>query len=106
MSYSKETNATTQVAVHLGGAMGSLHVPRLTISADVEIPDDLGIGELHVVYDREANEIADALIGHLPGAVVDRVLVRLLERHASSLRVIHDGLFGVEYGGHRDEAKR
>lgn len=86
----------TEIHVHRAGPIGNMHVPTLAIHATTEMPD-IPFGEplakAREIHVRDAQQIADALIGHLPGGTLDMVLIRLLEHKASYLRAGVDAPF-------------
>lgn len=77
----------TEVQVHRAGAIGAKHVPTLAIYAHAEVPETLSLDESRALYLEEGRQIAEALFQHLPGGVVDQILIQLLERRASLLRI-------------------
>lgn len=77
----------TELKVHRAGAIGGKHVPTLAIYAHDEIPHTNSIEEAAALYRAEGRKIADTLMDHLAGGVVDQILVRLLEHKASLLRI-------------------
>ena len=86
----------------------TLHFPRvepwtqehLTLIFDKRLPDHVAKGTLaderHVrdYYESEGREIANALLRHLPGGLIDGLLVALLDHKRSLFRVPH-----VQEGG-------
>lgn len=75
----------TEIHVHRAGAIGEQHVPTLAILAHDEMPEHTSLEEARAVYLEEGARVADALIQHLAGGVLDQILVRLLEHRASLL---------------------
>jgi hypothetical protein len=87
VSYLPGDDRHTEVVVHRAGAIGDQHVPKLTIVAVDEMPEHATLGSARLDYIHEGQTIADALLDHLSGGVIDQLLARLLERKASLLRV-------------------
>ncbi len=67
--------------------VGSVKVEPMTITAHRPPPSHKSIKVAARAHRREGRMVADALWHHLPGGTVDQILLRLLERRASLLRV-------------------
>lgn len=76
----------TTLHVYRAGAIGEQHVPTLAIIAHAEMPEFNSLDEARALYVDEGTKIADALIQHLAGGVLDQILLRLLTARASLLR--------------------
>lgn len=93
MSYEPGDFRDVEVQVHRAGPIGDCHVPTVAIYLHPEWltpPTDVTLEELAGTFDQEAQQIADALIGSLPGGVLDRLVGRLLTYKASHFIVNHD----------------
>ena len=75
--------ATLNEPLRLHRAIGGL---PLVVEIDEETPE-LGRATQELGYRTEASLLADALYASLPGGVIDRLLIELLERRASRLIV-------------------
>ena len=84
----------TEVVVHRAGAIGALHVPTFSISAHTEMPDRKAgmeaVADSETIFEHDASQIADALIGSLPGGTLDRLVGKLLAYKASHFIVNHE----------------
>ena len=78
---------TTEVLVYRAGAIGVNHVPVLRILAVTEVPDQSTLEGSRTLYQRDAQQLAEALFQHLPGGTIDQLLVELMQRRACLLRV-------------------
>jgi hypothetical protein len=87
IGYQPGDDRHTHITVHRAGNIGDKHVPRLTITAVDEMPDHATLASARIDYQHEGQQIADALLDHLPGGVIDQLLARMLERRASLLRI-------------------
>lgn len=83
----RDGRRTTDVVLHSAGRMGEHPVPVLRIVAAEEFPLDLPPYEGRALHAREGRELAEALWNHLAGGTVDQLLVALLDRKATELRV-------------------
>lgn len=92
MSYELKDDRQAEVRVHRAAAMGDRHVPQCVIRIVAEWPDshESSLDVLSAEFDKEAQELADALIASLPGGTLDRLIGRLLSYKASH--------FVVSYG--------
>jgi hypothetical protein len=78
--------------VHKASPTGRVHVPDMVIKTDGVWPDvrDLEDGwekRIIVKHEAEGRAIAEAMWRSLSGGTVDQVLLALMERRASLLRV-------------------
>ena len=80
-----------EIEVHRAGKIGRMHVPTFQISASTEIPERIASAETAVdnreIFERDATEIFEVLVGCLPGGTVDRLIAKLLQHKASDLVV-------------------
>jgi hypothetical protein len=93
MSYEPGDFRDVEVRAHRAGPIGDCHVPTVAIYLHSEWPtpsNDVTLEELARTFDGEAQQIAAALIGSLPGGVLDRLVGRLLAYKASHFIVNHD----------------
>lgn len=67
-------------------------IESLTIVLDESIPEhpDATLATVHRDFERDAEALAAALCGALPGGTVDALTVELLRRKATSLVVLRD----------------
>jgi hypothetical protein len=64
-------------------------IPSVTIVLDTEIRDAIDPADAANTYAHQAARLHAALYNSLPGGVYDRLLVLMLDRTASLLRVRH-----------------
>lgn len=70
-----------------GQDIGQRRTPQLMIQITEQIGDIGSLKQFGAFYQEEGKALADALCGSLPGGTVDALLMKLLERRASMLRV-------------------
>jgi hypothetical protein len=63
-------------------------VEDVCIQIQKDIPDTPNYKEAVIVFRKEAEGLANALIGSLPGGTLDQLTILLLESKASQLRVV------------------
>lgn len=74
---------TNIVKVFKAASIGRYPVDDLIIKARMPFPEEADIPIMEI----EAKQLADALINTLPGGVLDRLLVRLMQNAATCLIV-------------------
>lgn len=62
-------------------------IPNMSITATEELPHDTGLAAPRIRFYEQAKLISDALYDSLPGGTLDALLVELLDRKRSLLRV-------------------
>jgi hypothetical protein len=72
--------------------VGDQEIESVTIIIDEKIPkidfkNDDWRHKYNIFYDKEAEELFQVLINSLPGATIDRLLIKLLQQRASLFRV-------------------
>jgi len=84
-----------EITVHKASAIRD-SVPDLVITANAAMPEIVHPSSpgwellARDRYEQEGRLVAEALWQHLPGGTVDQILMALLERRASLLRVRHN----------------
>jgi len=68
---------------------GETQPPVVRITINDIVPDHVDLKTARAFYRAEATILADALYKALPGGTIDALLVELLDRAASRLRVSH-----------------
>lgn len=89
MSYRPGDFRDVEIHVHRAAAIGDQHVPTFAILAHDEVQEFRDLQQAAQLYDAEAKQIVEVLVGSLPGGVVDRVLAGLLQHQLSLFRVAH-----------------
>jgi hypothetical protein len=62
-------------------------IPDMTITATEELPQHTGLAAPTIRFYEQARLIADALYDSLPGGTLDALLVEMLDRKRTLLRV-------------------
>jgi len=75
-----------EVPIYKAGSIGNQIIPDVSILIAGELPDFKELKEHAELYDRDAEKIVEALRS-LPGGTWNRVLVKMLERQLSYLRI-------------------
>jgi hypothetical protein len=65
-------------------------LPDLHLVATEPIPEFESLGAMRAFYAEQGRTIVDALSASLSGGTMDAVLVELLDRKRSLLRILHD----------------
>jgi hypothetical protein len=76
----------TDVVLHSAQAIGPEPIPVLRVMASTPAPNFKGEGweqTAREFYQREGEQLAEAIFKHLPGGTVDQVIRALLLRRAS-----------------------
>ena len=84
-----------EIIVAKASPIGDQVIESVAIRIETGVPDfghdrDF-VTQAQAFYDAEADKVVDALWTALPGGVIDRVLAKLLERHASLFKIPHSG---------------
>ena len=76
----------TVYTVYIARPMGpDIPVPPLHITGEVPMPPTSSLQEARAVYERDAAVLVDALHESLPGGTWDRLVAKMVEKHASLL---------------------
>ena len=67
--------------------IGDQAVPNLLIKAEKTCPEMNLLGQARALYDIQGKRIADALFASLPGCTLDSLLIEMLNRKRSLLKV-------------------
>lgn len=65
-------------------------IPNLELTATEPMASDMTLEQKADIFEAEATLVVDALWESLAGGLLDRILVKIMERKVSSLRVRHD----------------
>lgn len=76
-----------EISILRAGSVGAVNPPVLSIKVGDQISEDMTIESAKELYADQATKLVDALLESLPGGTVDAMLVELLRRKATLLRV-------------------
>ena len=63
-------------------------IPEMVIIAEKVFPEYTNMAEARFWHGQDAKKIADALFASLPGGTIDALIVEMLDRKRSVLRVV------------------
>lgn len=80
---------TNEVHIYKAAPIGDQEIHSVVIHITEPIPELFSMEVAETTYWNEADELAEALHDALPGGILDRLLVRLMEMKATLFRVSH-----------------
>jgi hypothetical protein len=75
------------IVIHKAQPLMGDDVPSLNILIDQEVPEFQNLSDADFLYQQDAEQLCAALYDTLPGGMFDRLVVEMLKRTISQLKV-------------------